>query len=325
MTLLLPLLLTASLHAAPPPATPPAGDDTAPRSIRTIEIDASKVSRVYRVRTSIGIPAIIELPEAFEVPVTCGDCVEELPANAPPEAVEDFHKSPALFLLTTNPEQRYLTLRPKQYPVSMRGTVPDEDYLTTLTLRLKSHLTLTLQVEYAPRDKADARVVFTLPNRTQETAYVRDTLAKERATLEAQYATRVEEGALQALLNAFVEPHQCAAKSSRTRADNLVLEVTELCRFGSRLFVRFTVENRSRQTAELGDVAVKASLNGAAAMELQLLGRRFTTETLPFGATSVGIAAADVLDATAPVSGIELTVVEQGGKGRQLTLSRLDF
>ncbi|WP_342382213.1 hypothetical protein NVS55_40140 (plasmid) [Myxococcus stipitatus] len=326
----LPLLLAAVLLAAPaaqPAASSPApsGTEESAGTIRSIEIDEAKTSKVYRVRTSISVHAIVELPEDFESPVACGDCAVEPPPSAPPEVVEEYKASQALFVLVPQPEQRYLLIRPKQYPRSMGGVIPDEDFLTTVTIRLKSKLTLTLQVEYAPKSSADARVVFTLPNRTRETAYVRDLLAKERAALESQYAERVLQGAHQALLTALLEPHQCAPSSARTRVDKLVLEVKEICRFGARLFIRFEVENRDRQTATLGDVAIVASLNGAAAAELPELGLQFSAQDLAFNGTATGIASADVGDTASRIGALELRLTERGGKGRALSVPGLAF
>lgn len=315
---LFPLLLTLAA------ATPPAASDEA-RTIRTIELDERSATRVYRVRTSVGLNALIEFPEEFELPVACGDCAVEPPADASPEAVAEFHNTRALFALVPEPERRYLTIRPLQHPTSVGGPIPDLDFLTTVTVRLKSRVTITLQVEYAPKAQADARLVFTLPNRGNETAFVRDAIAKEREALEAAYAQRVEAGALQALLNALLEPHQCVESSGRARQDNLVVEVLELCRFGSRLFVRFRVENRSRQTVTLGDSAVRAALGGAEPVELAQLGIRYTAEQLAFQASAVGVAAADLGDPGVTLGTIQLVVTERGGKGRSLSVTQLDF
>ncbi|RKH92978.1 hypothetical protein [Corallococcus sp. AB038B] len=323
LSLPLPALAAAPKADAPAPATPAAEDSD--RSIRTIPLNENKVGRVYRVKTSVGLPVVVEFPESFDVPVTCGDCAVEPPDSASPDAVAEFTASPAYFIVSPHPEQQFLALKPKQYPTSMGGSIPDEDFLTTITVRLKSKVSITLQVEYAPKAKADARVVFTLPERSKETEYVRDTLARERAALEAAYAERIDSGVQQGLLLALVEPHQCASASTRVRTDNLVLEVSELCRFGSRVFLRFAVENRSRQTAALGLVAVKGAVGGGEPSELPVIGVKFTQEDLPFNGTAVGVVGVDVGDPTTAVSRFEVSLTERSGKGRVLTAKGLDF
>ena len=50
---------------------------------------------------------------------------------------------------------------------------------------LEDHLTLTLQVEYARRAEADARIVFSLPERAAQDAYVALSVSPSAAALAA--------------------------------------------------------------------------------------------------------------------------------------------
>lgn len=308
-------LLAILLAAAPQtPSTAPASDDAQARSIRTIEIDEARAKKLYRVRAAPGIPTLLEFPEAFSTPIMCGDCVEEPSASASAEAVKAFETSPALFTFTTFPAQHSIAFKPKQYAVSSGGTVPDDEFETTMAVKLESGITVTLMLTYAAKSQADARVVFSLPNRPAETRYVREAVAKEKTALETAYAKRVEDGVRQGLLTAFLESHQCAPQKARVRSNNLVLEATELCRFGTRLLVRFTVENRRNTPAKIGDVQLQGSLSGATPAPLPDAGRTLTSEDVPFGTTVTGVYATQLPTASTPAAHFTLSVFDSTGQ-----------
>lgn len=276
--------------------------------VKEIELDEKRARAVYRIKTAISIPAVVEFPESMASPPACGDCADASKPGA----------SSALFALQAEPNGTFLVVKPRLYPGPQAdgSNIPASDFVTTITVRLQS-LTLTLQVELT-EDKhlADPRVRFTLPNRATESRYVIDSIAKARSALEADFAGRVEAAASEQLLRQFLEPHQCRSASARQRTDDMVLELRELCRFGHHLYVRFGLENRGRSLFVIDAVAAGAGEGDAfTPVEARVL---TTLQEVAFQQTAEGVLELD-LDASAPRA-LQLTVTERGGRSRSIAL-----
>lgn len=322
LSLLVALAVAAPAKPAKPATTPstlkPAAIDAgiaqAPLEqageVKEIELDEKRARAVYRIRTALTIPAVVEFPEAFASEPACGDCATK-PGN-----------SSALFALAVDHSGQYLVIKPRAAPgLQADGSnIPASDFVTTVTVRLAS-LTLTLQVELTEDVKAaNPRVRFTLPGRAGESKFVADSIAKARASLEAEFASKVEAAGGEQLLRGFLEPHECRSASARQRTDDMVLELRELCRFGKRLYVRFGLENRSRVLFVVADVLAGTTDGKVLA---QLPSRHLLTlQEVPFQATSEGVVSFDVEDAS---SSFELRLVEQGGRSRTVALSAFGF
>lgn len=281
----------------------------AEREVRTIPLDDARARRVIRVRTAIGYPAVIEFPEAFAAPPVCGDCGDK-----------------GLFRLDVAEAQRYLTIKPRLFPGPQAdGTViAADEFLTTLTIRLE-HYTLTFQVELAAeREKADARVVLTLPHRADESEFVRTEVAKAKAKMEAEYAGRLQAEVVTGFLKAISEPHHCSSSRARVREDDLVLEAQEVCFFGNAIYVRFTLENRGRVPVELGELVVGkgSGKNYAGVAEAQ---QYLTASEVAFQQTATGVVGFRLGDQEEPSTRYQLTVTERGGKHRRVTLTDISL
>jgi hypothetical protein len=204
-------------------------------------------------------------------------------------------------------QARYVTLRPNTSAKKPR----DGETGTTILVRLE-HATLTLYVEQAERARADTRVVFTFPNRTSDTEYLR----VERAKIEAEANGRVETMFRGRMLRAMQEPHACVRKSARTRNEDIVLEVKEMCYFGRDVFIVFQVENRGSIPLEVGAVVVSRGQNA----HDDLGGGRVEGSEPSVGAVSVRLADGDALKGP-----YELSIHEKGGKERVISVGRLEF
>jgi hypothetical protein len=310
--------------AAPLPELPSV--DTT-KDVRQIPIDEKRANKVYRISTSPGYPAIVEFPEAFAAAPACGDCTDAAilraaKPGAPPPKID------GLFLIDVFQEQHYFTIKPAKYPgLQPDGTnIPVDEFVTTVNVRLVSQLTITVEVSLVEdRGKADARVVFTLPQRAGESSYVQQEIAKMKAQLEQQYAAKVEEGLGRAFIRMLAAPHQCAAIDARTRHEDLVLQVFELCRFGSRLYVQFRLENRGRVPFEIGEVMGKKSTGKLYAPIEQAAPPLLVADRIEFQKVASGVAAFELADGEDKVRSFELTVTEAGGRSRDITLSGFGF
>lgn len=290
----------------------------APKQARIIELD-EKVARVFHTVTAHpSVPAIIEFPEPLEGTPSCGDCVS---GNSPPEVLQS---TQALFLIDVFPQDQYISMKPIQFPVSEGGAIPDDAFLTTVTVRLKSKLTITLRVQFAKVDDADARVVFTLPGRSSESAFVRDQVEGQRKELEATFAARVEEATVQEFLRAIAEPHECLSKDARARHDNVVVEVKEMCRFGRAVYFRVEVENRGRALVQLGELAIKRNLSGSM-VPVESPVTYAPMREVAFQKKATAVVGFRLEEGEEPAAAYELVLTEDGGKGRAVSIANLSF
>lgn len=329
---MIPMLAVALMLAAPPKSSKPSKPAPIAASadagvagpilaspleqageVKEIELDEKRARAVYRIRTAISIPAVVEFPEAFAAAPACGDCAD---ASKP-------GPSSALFALQAEPNGNYLVVKPRLYPGPQAdgSNIPASDFVTTVTVRLAS-LTLTLQVELTEDKKlADPRVRFTLPGRGAESKFVTESIAKAKSALEADFAARVEAAASEQLLRSFLEPHECRSASNRQRTDDMVLELKELCRFGRRLYVRFALENRGRSLFVLGELAAGVG-DGKSFTALEA--RSLTTlPEVAFQQSTEGVLSFDVEDPSA--HSFELRLMEKGGRTRSIALQGFGF
>lgn len=320
LALVVALAVAAPTKSKPPPQPKPVAVDagvaaTSPLEqageVKEIELDEKRARAVYRIRTALTIPAVLEFPEPFAGEPACGDCATK-PGT-----------SSALFALAVDHPGQYLVLKPRAAPgLQPDGSnIPASDFVTTVTVRLAS-LTLTLQVELTEDVKAaNPRVRFTLPGRAGESKFVADSVAKAKAALEADFAGRVEAAGGEQLLRGFLEPHECRVASTRQRTDDMVLELKELCRFGKRLYVRFALENRSRVLFVVGDLLV-GTTDGKTVTQLPSR-HLLSLQEVPFQASAEGVVSFDVDDPTA--KSFELSLAEQGGRSRTVSLAGFGF
>ena len=286
-------------------AEPRSPDATVGKEVRTIPLSDKQAALVHIVRTAPSYPATIEFPEAFASPPACGDCGDK-----------------ALFRLDVFNEGRYLTIKPRPSlaPRTDGSTISIADFVTVLTVRLQTY-TLTIQVEYTEdSSRADPRVVFTIPERPKETAYVALEMQKLRKKLEEEMNDRVERGVNAALLRALAEPHSCTNVLPASARRTSLSRPKELCVFGQRYFIRFQVENRGHAAADLGELELRQGPNRSALAEALELEQYLANDHLEFSATTVGLVAFR-LDEGQPVPHMfEVIVHERGGRGRNVPL-----
>lgn len=308
----------APRQAAPPLAAPAPAPAPSKKEVRIITLDETQERAFHTIVTHPLAPAVVEFPEPFVGTPVCGDCID---GSSPPQVLAS---SPALFLVDFVPAEHFLTIKPIQQPRSEGGSIPDEHYLTTLTVRLQSKVTLTLRVQYGSVDAADGRVVFTLPGRAGQSQFVEEQLARRSAELEVSFATRVTASADEAFLRALLEPHGCSAPGRRERNDDLFLQLKEVCRFGGRAYLRFFIENRSNALFQLGQVEVIAG-RGREAAALNGTRTLFAEGAMevPFQKTVQGIVSFDLLEGVA--EGVQLSVSEAGGRSRRVQLTEVSL
>ena len=321
---LLALLLASAALAVPRDDARPAEAQspeapTVDRPVRQIPIDESRANKVYRVRTAPGLPAILEFPEGFSSPPSCGDCAD---GGASPAALQ---ASSALFVIQTFASDHYIAIKPLRFSREDGGDgPPTEEFLTTVTVRLVSKLTITLQVEYSSRDKADARLAFTLPNRGEETEYVRQQVAKARAELEASYASRISAATTRVLLLTLLDAPKCSSVGRFVRTGDTRLDVTQMCRVGDKVFVRFTVENRGRTPLALGTVRLER-MDGKDSRPIPDTQFRLSKDELEFRDEVKGVIGYELPEGEAAAMSYSLHLQEKRGDSREVVVRDFGF
>ncbi len=265
------------------------------QATRELVLDDRASGKVFGIRTARGVLTTVEFPEDIAGRPACGDCED---GQAP--------EGDALYKLEVSGQGRYMTLRPNA--AARRGV--NEDTSTTILVRLE-HSTLTLYVEQTERPRADTRVVFKYPGRDADTEYLR----VERAKIEAELAAKAETALTARFLRAFAEPHACVQRSARTRNDDIVLEVREMCYFGRDIIVTFSVENRGSTPFEIGSVVVNKGTNKREYVEANTISDR----------PSTGVVALRLTDGEQVKGPYELALYERGGKSRVVSLGKLEF
>jgi len=281
--------------ARPASAARPTVDSGAPQGTREIVLDEHANGKVIGIRTARGVATTVEFPETFVENPVCGDC--EVDDGAGPPTGND-----ALYRIQY-PEHdgRFLTL----FPNPSRRARERSEMDTSILVRL-AHAAVTLFVEQGDRASADTRVVFTYPNHAGETEYIR----AERQRIEKEADDRVKREVRARMHLALRAPHGCVAKSDRTRSDDIVLELKEICYFDRDVYFTFFVENRGRDPFDVKSVLVdKGKSDG-----------QEDSETIDYTKPVTGIIGVQLAPGDALRGPYTLTIQERGGKERVISL-----
>ncbi len=269
------------------------------RGAREVLLDEKTIRTAIEIRTARDLLTTVEFPEDV-LGTTCPGCTD-----GKAEA------GGALFRVETVAKGKYLAITPT---TGEGRRTKGEEPVATVLVRLE-HATVMLYLERVERKRAaDTRVVLVYPNRAGETEYVR----VEKAKLAAECAARIEADVSGRFLRAFTEPHHCLRKGARTRNDDIVLEVTELCYFGREVVFSFTVENRGRAPIEVGSVAVNKGVQESKRGYL-------SDSTIEFQKVSTGVVSVLLPDGDNTAGPFELTLSESAGKHRVVTVGGLEF
>lgn len=300
-----PVLAAGPAKKAPPPAAPAPPAIVQPKAgpqLRLIALDPTKPKAVYEIHASPGLLTTIELPEDWAVTPVCGDCV-----------FGDAALTTQLWRLDLSPETRTINIKPTRLP---GPDVPGSAFLTNLDVTLKGGLAITLFVKLTLPEEADARVEFSLPEAATGAAKG----SKLEREFEEQFAARVEQAAGEKLLDALITGTKCKDFMGRpTRSDSLVVRLKQLCQDGALLYLTFEVENRQKNDAQLSAATLADTAGNAGSLV------KFQTPRLRFNQRTLGIAGLPLSSPDLAPSTYSLTVQEEGGKERQVTVDGIDF
>ena len=287
-------LLTRTLALLALLATPPSRALPAARTVavpaREIVLDARAARGTIPIRTARNQLTVVEFPGNI-VLMRCRACATD---DKQPEADALFQVEKlgdAVLAITPAPSE---------------GKRVRSAVATTLFVQLEQ-TTLMLSLHRVESESAaDPRVILTYPKASRS-----NQAAAQHATPEKPTQDAITKASRDHFLDAFLEPHQCSHKSARARHDDIVLRVTEVCQFGQRLLISFSLENRGRAPFEVASVAIGAGTSHDGRLEHRII----AFEEMARGVEYLDLSADRNTDGPH-----RLTVSEKGGRQRVVTV-----
>lgn len=296
-------LLAVVLAAAP--AKKVTGSLDCPRRGHQILLDRAIGGGVFEICTARGVVTRVEFPEEVRSVTLCDDC-------AGPSGAKD-----ALFVVRGSVGKRSLSAWPTS---SRRWARAGGNVLGPVEVELE-HGKAELVLKLVEPEKADRRLVFVGRDHAAHDAYLR----AEKRKLETDVMQQVQERVKRELEERYKRPHRCERDRGRARHANIVVEVREICSFEQRLtdgslghqvVIVVAVENRANPPVEAPKLIVN---KGSGNDEVSLGG------PIEFEEVRMGVLVVNVEKNTDPRGPYEITLQEDGGRSRVVTVSKIEI
>ena len=297
-------LLAVVLAAAP--AAKQTGSLDCPRQGHEIALDRASAGGVVEICTGRGVVTRLEFPEEVQAVTLCEECEE--PSG----------KGDALFVV--HRAGRSVTAWPgsaRNWEKAGRRAIGQ---LGPVAVELE-HQKLELVLKVVEPEKADRHLVFVGRDHAPLDEYLR----AEKKKLEMDVMQQVEEKVRRELEERYRRPHHCERDRGRARQANIVVEVKEVCAFeklladgtlGHQLVIVVAVENRANPPVEFPKLIVN---KGSGNKEVSL-GR-----PIEFEEVRMGVMVLDVAKSADPRGPYEITVQEDGGRSRVVTVRKVEL
>lgn len=269
-------------------------------------IDPKKIAdQTFDIYVAPNVGTTIQFPEDWIGTIFCGNCMWP----------KDTFKS-QLFKIDDSPKTNQIAVSAIQIP-GQNGAPPAAGYITSLTVTLRSGITITALLHIAMPDSSHARVIFQMPG--QDTA--KAILGEESQKREAEFHARVKESAAQKTMEFLSTGVRCKDfKGTPYRNDGLVVRLKQLCRASTAAWISFEVQNRMKT----GDVVLKqASMSGGPELESDQY--FFSKPSLAFDEVTRGATYIELADSDRMPSSWTLDVFEDGGPERKITAKNITF
>jgi hypothetical protein len=299
-----PAAATAPAIAVPPPA-PSTG------RVREVTLDPTKRLEAPEIKLAPALTATLTFPEPWVSAPACGDC-----------QYGDVENKGQYWRLDIDSATNAISLKFIGQPTSAMIDAPP---ITNVNLQLESGLFVSLVVVLTLDPKSsDLRVDFRLP----AGAGGKEKLTAKERELEAGFAGRVADAAAKELLTALMPGTKCRQYAGGPRRnDQMVVRLDQLCSNGRYVYVTFDVQNRQRTdlallTATLTSQTGATNVEARGDAEVPVV--QFEKSSLRFNETSRGIAAIPILDGHLVPSTYTLSVQEDGGAERVVTIEGIE-
>jgi hypothetical protein len=275
---------------------------------RAVVLTPQQLSRPIGVKGAPNVATMLSFPEPWAAPPSCGDCIvggQEPAGGAQPST---------LWRIDIFDQTNTIAVKPIAFPGPDLPLTAFEASLD-VTLAGGTAVTLFLTLAEVPAN-ADLRIDFKLPEGAD---------AKSRGTalereLRNEFDARLDVAVKEALAETMMAGTKCKDfAGGPRRKDELIARIRQVCRNASYLYVVFEVENGARTDLSLAS----AVLSGEASGESDFF--RFRKDRLLFRERTLGFAALPSADLNSPSSSYTLTITEDGGSQRTLTIEDIDF
>ena len=279
--------------------------------VREVLLNPKKRLEAPEIRLAPALTATLTFPEPWVSAPACGDCQY---GNAEHQG--------QYWRLDIDPATHAMSIKFIAMPTS---AMLDNPPMTNVNLQLESGLYVSLVVILTLDPKeSDLRVDFRLPAGEGG----KERLSAKEKELEALFAGRVEAASSKALLEALLGKTRCRDfQGGPRRNDDMVVRLYQLCQNGRYVYATFEVENRQRSELALYTASL-TSQTGATSIETrgdaQVPVVHFDRQQLAFGQKALGIAAIPITDPNLPPSSYTLTIEEDGGKSRVITIEGIE-
>lgn len=266
---------------------------------------AKALDQSYDIYVAPNVGTTIQFPEDWTGSVFCGSCM------FPGQAFTN-----QLFKLELSDKTNQMAVSATQIP-GLNGAPPAPGYITSLTVTMRTGITITILLHIALPENSQARVIFQMPNQDISNSI----LGHERQEREVELTKRVKEAAgdkVMALLSAGVRCREFSGAPYRDQG--LVVKLRQICKASSAAWLTFEVQNRLKTS----DLSLKqAFLNGGADIESDQY--YFSKQTLGFDETVVGTTWIELADSEKMPKSWTLSVFEDGGAERKISAKNITF
>lgn len=234
------------------------------------------------------------------------------------------------------PDERLVSLDYLETRVYLKGIAYAVGEITNATVITESGKSLHLFIRIVEPEESDQGFKFIEPSK--------EIFSESHVKKEVQKATEKREGELEkreANLKEVTEQlaedklkekllhEETGAKKVRVKEDDLEMKDVQVTRLGGRVYVKFTLRNRSKQDFQIGTVMLgrgitdpKNSDKVLGVEDLQTDTPTFESELIPAGGETKVLLAFDERQVRDKES-VELKVVEESGLGRAIEFKNL--
>ncbi|MCY1003909.1 hypothetical protein OWM54_42875 [Myxococcus sp. MISCRS1] len=133
---------------------------------------------------------------------------------------------------------------------------------------------LSIELRLVRPEDADTQVSFSSADAVPAEVQIEKRVAELRGADANEFEKRLKAASERALHEQVLQPHQCSRVGARKREADAIFEVEEICHFGRKHFLTFSLTNRGSSTLFPGTVLVTLG-TGRSAMPVDYLSLPF--------------------------------------------------
>lgn len=273
---------------------------------KNFTLDPKKsLDQSYDIYVAPNVGTTIQFPEDWTGSVFCGSCLY------PGQTFTN-----QLFKLELSDKTNQMAVSATQIP-GLNGAPPAPGYITSLTVTMRTGITITILLHIALPENSQARVIFQMPNQDISNSI----LGHERQEREAEFTKRVKDSAADRVMAFVSSGVRCREFSGAPYRDQgFVVRLRQICKASSAAWLTFDVQNRLKTN----DISLKqATLHGGSDIESDQY--YFSKTSIGFDEVVTGTAWIELSDGDKMPRSWTLSVFEEGGAERKISAKNITF